>query len=97
MHFNQYFINSSGNFAHETIQSLKAIGANITADILHRAIDQFPETTVPKDRDERIEVVEQIEEKANEIWEELTEEFFEYKDNLNSLNLNYVRQHKTRF
>src|SRR4051812_12008186 len=58
--FNQYFINSSGDYAHEAIKSLQAIGANTTADILQRAIDQFPNQKVPKDRDERNEVVESI-------------------------------------
>src|SRR5687767_5733267 len=68
--FNQYFINSSGDFAHETVKSLKLISANHTADILQKAIDQFPYKKVPKDRDERIETVEEIEETANEVWEE---------------------------
>jgi hypothetical protein len=49
--FNQYFINPSGDFAHQTIQSLKAIGANTTADILQKAIDQFPDKKVPQDTD----------------------------------------------
>lgn len=48
--FNQYFYNSSGDFAHETIASLRTIGANKTADILQQAIDQFPNSAVPKDR-----------------------------------------------
>src|SRR4051812_22979663 len=52
--FNQYFINLSGDYAHETIKSLHAIGANTTAVILQRAIDQFPDHRVPKDRHVRI-------------------------------------------
>ena len=95
--FNQYFINSSGDFAHQTIQSLTAIGASTTADILQKAIDQFPDKKVPQDRDERIELVEQIEETANEVWEELDQKFFEYADDLNTLNLNFIRQHKADF
>ena len=95
--FNQYFINSSGDFAHQTIQSLIAIGANTTADILQKAINQFPDKKVPQDRDERIEIVEQIEETATEIWEELDEKVFEYEDDLNTLNLSFVRQHKSDF
>ena len=39
--FNQYFCNSSGDNAHETVLSLKAIGADKAADILQKAIDQF--------------------------------------------------------
>jgi hypothetical protein len=95
--FNQYFINSSGDFAHETINSLKAIGANHTADILQSAIDQFPDKKVPSDRGERIDLVGQIEVTANEKWEELDQKFFEYKDNLISLNIEYVKKHRDEF
>lgn len=95
--FNQYFINSSGEFAHQTIQSLKRIGANTTADILQKAIDQFPDKKVPQDRDERNELVEQIEATANEVWNELDQQFFQYTDDLNTLNLHYVKQHKAFF
>ena len=95
--FNQYFYNSSGDEAHETILSLKAIGANKTAIILQKAIDQFPNKTVPKDRDERAEVLAQIEEIANEAWEELDQEFYEYEDDLNTLNIEYVKKYKDFF
>ncbi len=95
--FNQYFCNSSGDNAHETILSLKAIGADKTADILQKAIDQFPNKSVPKDRDERTEIVEQIEDTANEVWEELDEKFFEYEDDLNTLNIEYVKKYKDFF
>jgi hypothetical protein len=95
--FNQYFYNTSGNFAHQTIQSLRSIGAIATADILQKAIDQFPDKSVPVDRDERIELIEQIEESAKEKWDELDQSFFQYKDDLNTLNLNFVRQHQEYF
>jgi len=95
--FNQYFINSSGDNAHETILSLKAIGADKTADILQKAIDQFPEKRVPKDRDERTEIVEKIEEVADEVWEELDQAFFNYEDDLNSLNIEFIKKNKDFF
>lgn len=95
--FNQYFINSSGDFAHETINSLRTIGANHTAEILQSAIDQFPDKKVPLDRDKRTELVGQIEDTANEKWEGLDQMFFEYKDDLNSLNIEYVKKHRTEF
>jgi hypothetical protein len=95
--FNQYFINSSGDFAHETISSLGTIGADHTAEILQSAIDEFPDKKVPRDRDERIRIVEDIEETANEKWEELDQKFFEYKDNLNSLNIDFIKRHRTEF
>ena len=95
--FNQYFSNSSGEFAHKTILSLKLIGADKTADILQNAIDQFPDKSVPKDRDERQEILEKIQENANEIWDKLDQKFFAYEDDLNSLIIEYVRQNKDKF
>ena len=95
--FNQYFINSSGDNAHETILSLKAIGANKTADILQEAINQFPDKIVPKDRDERTEIVEEIEEIADEVWDDLDQKFYEYEDDLNSLNLEYIKKNRDFF
>lgn len=95
--FNQYFFNSSGDFAHQTVHSLRTIGASKTADILQKAIDQFPEKNVPQDRTKRQEKLEQIEEKANPVWEELDERFFAYEDDLNTLNIEFVRKKKDRF
>ena len=95
--FNQYFCNSSGENAHETVLSLKAIGADKTADILQKAIDQFPDKKVPKDRDERIEIVENIEDKATQVWTELDQRFYVYEDDLNTLNIEYVKKHKDFF
>lgn len=88
--FYQYFFNSSGDFAHETILSLKNIKADKTADILQKAINLFPNKTVPKDRDKRQDILEKIEEKAAPIWEELDQKFFNYEDDLNTLNMEYV-------
>lgn len=95
--FNQYFFNSSGDFTHETINSLQTIGANKTADILQQAIDQFPESTVPKERTNRQEVLEQIEDTANEVWEQLDQAFYKYEDNLNDLNIEYIKQNRSSF
>lgn len=95
--FNLYFLNSSGEFAHETINALKTIKAEKTANILQKAIDVFPDQTVPRDRDKRREVVEAIKETASDIWDELDQSFFAYEDDLNSLNIEYVKQYQERF
>lgn len=95
--FNQYFYNSSGDFAHDTIISLRTIGADKTADILQKAIDQFPNSTVSKDRAKRQEVLEQIEEAANEVWEQLDQTFYKYEDDLNELNIQYIKQNRSSF
>ena len=95
--FNQYFYNSSGDFVHDTTISLQTIGANKTADILQQAIDQFPNSTVPKDRTQGQEVLEQIEDTANEVWEQLDQAFYKYEDNLNDLNIDYIKQNRSSF
>ena len=95
--FDQFFFDSSGDYAHETVESLKAIGANKTAMLLQQAIAQFPNQTVPKNRDERRKILEQIEEKSIEIWEELEHKFYAYEDDLNTLNLAYVKLNKDKF
>ena len=95
--FNQYFLNSSGNYAHKTIQSLQTIGAHKTADILQKAIDQFPNSNVPEDRRVRQEILEQVQEKADIVWEELDQIFFAYEDDLNTLNIKFVRTNKEKF
>jgi len=95
--FNQYFTNSSGDFAHETIASLKSIGANKTAELLQQAINQFPNYNVPKDKAKRQEILDIIETSANEVWDELDNAFYKYEDNLYDLNIAYLKQNRSFF
>ncbi len=95
--FNQFYYNSSGDYAHETVESLKSIGAEKTALIIQKANAQFPNNIVPKDRDDRQKIIEQIEDKANDIWEKLDEDFYKYEEDLNALNMGYIREHKEHF
>jgi len=95
--FNIYFLNSAGNFAHETIKSLQAIGANHTAELLQQAIDEFPASKVPTDRSSRQKLVMQFSKEVKDKWHDLDNKFFEYKDDLNSLNMDYVKDNKKLF
>jgi len=95
--FEQYFENSSGMYANDTITTLELVGANTTANILRSAIDFFPDKQVPIDQDERVEMVSTMDESVAERWEELDQQFFNYEDNLNSLNMEFVRKHKEDF
>lgn len=88
---NQFFYNSSGEFSFETVQSLKEIKAFYTATILEEAISQFPNNNVPKDRDSREEIIEEIEQIANDVWEDLDSKLYGYEDNLSELNLSYIK------
>ena len=83
--FDLYFTNSGGDNAHETILSLKAIGANKTAEILQKAIDLV------------LLLIEKAEEVPGDVWDELDEEFFQYQDDLNTLNIEYVKNNRDYF
>ena len=83
--FDQYFCNSGSENAPETILSLKAIGANKTADILQKAIDLV------------LKIIEQFQEVPDEIWDELDQEFYNYEEDLNALNIEYVKKNKGFF
>ncbi|WP_449437080.1 DMP19 family protein [Pedobacter steynii] len=95
--FYQYFFNSAGDYTNDTIPALNAISAFKTALILQKAIDQFPDQSVPKHRATRQHILDQIETEASAIWEELTQEFFKYEDDLNDLNIKYIKVNRADF
>ena len=95
--FNQFYFNSSGNFSQETIKALLEIGANKTAEIVKKANSEFKNGTVPKDRSERQNELELIEEKAKENWNKRDSEFYEYQDNLTELLIAFVIKNKSEF
>jgi Domain of unknown function (DUF4375) len=96
--FGQYFYNSTGDYAHETLVALQTIGADHTAGMLQKAINEFPEQTVPKERQKRQEILGRIEEKAEPVWIKLDDEFYSPgSDNLETLCIAYIRKNKKDF
>ena len=95
--FRLFFINSAGNFAHQTVESLQAIDALKAAKILQAAINQFPENIVPANRELRSAIVGKMDNEKLTIWNDLDDQFLKYEENLNALNLNFVRQHRESF
>ena len=93
----QFFSNSSGNYAHETVTALEEIGAQKTSDLLKKAISVFPDGDVPKDREKRREVMEEIEDDSEDTWNELDDKFYEYEDDIPSLILSYIRSNRKEF
>ena len=95
--FSQFFYNSSGNFSNELVGAFTAIGANATAAICRKAISAFGRD-IPVDRDEREEMLDELEsDEFNEILEECDKAFCDYEDNLNELNYNFVMKNKGFF
>ncbi|TDQ29971.1 DMP19 family protein [Tenacibaculum caenipelagi] len=95
--FNQFYFNSSGNFSQETVSALLEIGANKTAEIVKKANSEFKNGTVPKEKAERQNELELIEEKAEENWNKCDSEFYEYHDNLTELLIVFVIKNKMEF
>ncbi len=95
--FNQFYFNSSGDFSQETVTALLEIGANKTAEIVKRANSEFKNGTVPKERTERQNELELIEEKAEENWNNCYSEFYKYQENITELLISFVLKNKSDF
>ena len=95
--FRLYFYNATGEFAHETVDSLKNIGASATAKLLQEAIKMFPDSTVPKNIMERQQLVSDLVSKKEYLWSDMDQVFLGYEDDLNVLNIEYVRKFRDHF
>jgi len=58
--FEQYFSNSSGEYAHETLAALQEVGASQAAKLLEQAIAAFPGGQVPTQRLARYEALQKV-------------------------------------
>lgn len=95
--FSQFFYNSSGNFSSELVNAFTAIGANATAAICQKAIAAFGRD-IPVDRDKREKMLDELgSEEIDGILEECDNAFYDYEDNLEKLNYNFVMRNKEFF
>ena len=95
--FSQFFYNTSGDFSGELAAAFTAIGAHHTAAICQQAISAFGQE-FPTDRDVRMDMLDACESDAlDEVLEKCDNAFYEYKDDLNTLNYAYVLNHKASF
>ena len=103
--FHQFYWNSSGDYAMETVTALKQIGATKTAGVVKKANDQFPNGAVPEDRDKRGEILDLISEKSSEYWNTLDTKFYgpnkesgEWEiDDLPNLLIKFIKANKGDF
>ncbi len=91
--FNQFYWNSAGDFSIETVESLNKIGAVETSSIVQAANDNFGEAGPPKERINRQEVLEELEDKGALKLDSLDEEFYSYPDDLTELMYQYASAH----
>lgn len=84
--FAQFFHNSSGAFSNELTAAFGEIGAQTTACICKKAIDALGQD-IPVDREKREEMLDRIEtDKIDEILDACDNAFYDYEDDLNTLN-----------
>jgi hypothetical protein len=88
----QYFANDSGDNIEEAISALKEIKSAEFLKILESAARQFPDGRVPKDRDERLAVMEKIRDKSEGVWSELDDEFYKYEEDIYGLLTDYIHK-----
>jgi len=87
--FDQYFFNSSGDYAFHAPKALKAIKAEAAAAIVDSANAIFGVAGPPRNRDERQKALERLSERERTLGL-LDQRFFEYPDDLQGLLEAYV-------
>jgi hypothetical protein len=91
----QFFTNSSGNHALETLDCLKAIKALRYFDILQAAMNWFPDGNPSADRMERWEQYQNFSEDPEYLRQmnDLDIRYYDRGDELSKIVDNYIRQH----
>ena len=93
----QYYWNSPGDHALETVAALRELGATFTATLLAEANAAFGHDGPDKGRDQRWTQMDSLPEQARALWFELDGRFDEYRDNLSGLAALYIRAHRAEF
>jgi hypothetical protein len=88
--FHQYFWNSAGDHANQTLSALEQVGAVKTAGLLKSAMDIAFEGYAPEERAVRQNLLAKDEENKEEKLGELDSKFYEYKDDFYKLINVYI-------
>lgn len=102
--FSQFYLNSTGNYAHETFEALKEIGAIKASEVIRKANSEFPQGKVPKDRNTRFNLTVNISKKSQEKWNNLSNHIYGinrgtgelYIENLNTLLFEFIKNNKIK-
>jgi hypothetical protein len=95
--FLQYFESWSGESANFAPPALRAIGAEVCANIVQRALAAVSPDPLPDDQDERARLLESVPDTTRSALEDLDSEFFSYPDDLTELLFTYVAAHPDAF
>lgn len=98
----QFFSNSSGNWAQESLAGLREIGAALCVQLLEKALNLFPDGVAPADRQKRCELLFAFEDRNSQLLEELSQAFYmrvdalgtNREEDLAALQLTFMRAHR---
>jgi len=93
--FDQYYFNTSGDWAFDTPNALLAIGATHTAAIVDRGNALFGDSGPSPDSATRQNQLDGLSESAQNQLNSLDDEFYRYTDDLSALLAAYLATHKT--
>jgi hypothetical protein len=95
--FHQYYWNSPGDHARETVEALRTLRAHNTAELVIAANAVFGPEGPSADREQRWKQLEALGDRATTLWFDFDGGFFEYKDNLPALAATFIRANKAAF
>ena len=87
--FDQFFFNSSGDLAHETLAGLRTIGASNTAAFLAGLMSRFGAAGPPRDRNTRIEMLVRLREDDVAAFEAADQAFYAENESVWTLTAKY--------
>lgn len=98
--FSQFFCNTDGIFVNELVESFKKIGAIKTAEICEKSVGIFGDTLLT-DIDKIQSILntddEEMEEKNSKILNECDMAFYEYEEDLEELNYQFIIKNRESF
>ncbi len=100
--FSQFFENSAGDRAHESLAALRAIGSVLCVQLLETALTIFPGGVAPANQDERIDLLHPFEEQNPDFLEELSQVYYKkvhpiashVEEDLVALRLAFMQKHR---
>ena len=88
----KWFEEIAGNYPYQTLEALKAIGADHTFELLEMLFGVFPEE-VPADQDERLAIIEDFTAKERRAFKEFDAAWADYQDDHMGLLKEYLEEH----
>jgi|WetSurMetagenome_2_1015567.scaffolds.fasta_scaffold56186_2 hypothetical protein len=94
----QFFYNGHGEYAKETVEAFKKVGAPLKADAIKAAMDAFPNGKYPKSAEKYSDLLEKHEDELAFLDEnDLDDRYYDSPENLEKLVVDFVKDNYTPF